>query len=113
MAAALMSGIQPIRPDLGPMTFEIFEVQPRNAAKHPSRSHTYRGIAPRSAFALKSTPLRALEGMARRSLNRFEHAGVVISFLTLTSPTRKRNNVPLSLYVCMYSTIAFHTAWQV
>ncbi len=45
MAAALVSGIQPIRPDLGPMTFEIFKVQPRNAATQPSRSHTYRGIA--------------------------------------------------------------------
>src|SRR6266480_2575642 len=102
MAASLMSRIQPIRPDLGPTTFEIFHVQPRNAAKQPSRSDTYRCLAPRSAFALKSPPSKALEGMVRCPLNRFERAGADISFLILTSPIRKRNNVPwviMSLYV--------------
>ncbi len=92
MAAALMSGIQPIRPDLGPMTFEIFEVQPRNAAIQPSRSHTY--IAPRSAFALKSTPSKAPEGMAPLYLCRFEGACGCQCFLVLTTAIRERNTVP-------------------
>jgi len=94
MAAPLMSGIEPIRPDLGPMTFEIFKVQPRNAAKQPSRSHTYMGIVPRSAFALKSTPSKALEGMARLSLNRFEGACGCHLFLILTTAIHERNTVP-------------------
>ena len=97
MAALSMSGIQAIRPDLGPATFEIFQVQPRNAANQPSRSDRYGSVAPRSAFALKSPPSKTLEGMTRRSLNRFERALVVISFLILTSPIHKRNNVPWSL----------------
>ena len=76
------------------MTLEIFEVQLRNAAKHPSRSHTFRGIAPRSAFALKSTPSKAPEGMARLYLCRFEGACGCQCFLVLTTAIRERNTVP-------------------
>jgi len=91
---SLMPGIQPIRPDLGAMTFEIFQVQPTNAAKQPSRSDTYRSVAPCSAFALKSTPSKALEGMARLYLCRFEGACGCQRFLVLTTAIRERNTVP-------------------
>src|SRR5437016_13034034 len=113
MAAALMSGIQPIRPDLGPMTFEILKIQPRNAAKQSSRSHTYKGIAPRSAFALKSTPSKALEGMARLSLNRFEAAGGHTFFFTLKTALREEKAVPWTLADFRYSTIQFLTSGKI
>jgi len=64
------------------------------ATELPDNPGTSVTNAPRSAFALKSTPSKALEGMARLYLCRFEGAGGYQRFLVLTTSIRERNTVP-------------------
>ena len=64
------------------------------ASELPDSPGTSVTNAPRSAFALKSTPSKTPEGMARLSLKRFEGACGCHCFLILTTAIRERNTVP-------------------